>query len=90
MKMMATYISIFRTFDMSLPLSPAAIKTGPSHRIRLYVDAKAIPLNAREAITGSPSPWKVFVMTARHAADIAQRPNVSVLLSVVFITHLVK
>ena len=86
--MVATYISTFRTFDMSLPLSPAAIKVGPSHRMRPYVEENAMPLNAREAISGSPSPWKVFAMTARHAADIAQRLEVSTLLRVLFIVHL--
>lgn len=50
------YISTFRTLDMSLPFRPAAMKVGPSHLIRLYVDANAMPLKAREAIKGSPSP----------------------------------
>jgi len=50
------YISTFRTLDMSLPFRPAAMKVGPSHLMRLYVDANAMPLKAREAIRGSPSP----------------------------------
>lgn len=83
-----SYISIFRTLHMSLPFRPAAMKVGPSHLMRLYVDANAMPLKAREAIRGSPSPWKVLAMTARHAAETAQRLRVSALLRVVFIMHL--
>ena len=32
----------------------------PSHRMRLYVEAKAMPLKAPDTISGSPSPWKEF------------------------------
>lgn len=54
------------------------MKTGPSHIIRLYVEAKAMPLKAREAIRGSPSPWKVLAMIAKHAAESVRSDHVSV------------
>lgn len=69
---------------MSLPLSPAAMKVSPSHRIRLNVNANAMPLNANDAIRGSPSPWKVLAMMPTHAAERARRLNVSALLRFAF------
>jgi hypothetical protein len=63
---------------MSTPFNPAFINTGPSHLIKLYVAANAIPLSANEAINGSPSPWKVFARTPTQAMDRATRLNVSV------------
>lgn len=56
------------------------MKVSPSHRIRLKVNAKAMPLNANDAIRGSPSPWKVLAMMPTHAAERARRLNVSALL----------
>ena len=37
-----------------------------------------MPLNAREAMRGSPSPWKVFAMMAKHAREKDRRLKVSV------------
>lgn len=59
------------------------MKTCPNHLIRLYVNEKAIPLNASEAISGSPSPWKVFARTAKHAMERPRRLSVSVLLRLI-------
>ncbi len=53
------------------------MKTSPSHRIRLKVRANARPLNAKEAIRGSPSPWNVLVMTPTQAAESVKRPHAS-------------
>jgi len=66
------------TFDMSFPFKPAFINVGPSHRIMAYDAAYAIPLNAREAMRGSPSPRKVFAMMANDARARARRLSVSV------------
>ncbi len=49
------------------------MKVAPSHRIRLNVDANAMPLNAMEAIRGSPSPCKVLAMMPTQAAETARR-----------------
>jgi len=43
-----------------------------------YDAAYAIPLNAREAMRGSPSPRKVFAMMANDARARARRLSVSV------------
>ena len=59
------------------------MKAGPSHRIRLYVKENAIPLNANDAMRGSPSPWKVLAMIPIQAAVMAERLSVSELLKVV-------
>ena len=59
------------------------MKAGPSHRIRLYVKENAIPLNANDAMRGSPSPWKVLAMMPIQAAEMTERLRVSELLNVV-------
>lgn len=43
-----------------------------------YELAKAIPLNAREATRGAPSPRNVFVIIVKHARESARRLVVSV------------
>lgn len=53
------------------------MKTSPSHRIRLNVRANAIPLNANEAIRGSPSPWNVLIMMPTQAAESVERLHTS-------------
>lgn len=53
------------------------MKTSPSHRMRLKVRANAIPLNANEAIRGSPSPWNVLIMMPTQAAESAKRLHAS-------------
>ena len=65
---MRTDISTFFSLDMSLPFMFASINVSPSHRMRLNVEANAMPLNAKEAIRGSPSPWKVLAMMPKQAA----------------------
>lgn len=72
-----SHISGFLGLAISLPFSPAFMKTGPSHLIRLNVAAYAIPLNAIEAIKGSPSPWKVLTITPREAPTRTRRLQVS-------------
>ena len=59
------------------------MKTSPSHRIRLKVRANARPLNASEAIRGSPSPWNVLIMMPTQAAETVKRLHVSALDRVV-------
>lgn len=54
------------------------MKTSPSHRIKLKVRANARPLNANEAIRGSPSPWKVLVMMPIQATESTKRLHTSV------------
>lgn len=63
---------------MSVPFSPAFISVGPNHLIIANDAAKATPLRAREAIRGSPSPWKVFASTATQAKVREKRERVSV------------
>ena len=82
-KSQPTYISFFLDLDMSLPLRPALMKVSPSHRIKLKANAKDIPLNAKEAIRGSPSPWKVLTITPRQAAERVRRLHASEPVSVV-------
>ena len=53
------------------------MNVSPSHRIRLNVKAKAIPLNANEAISGSPSPWKVLIIMPKQAAESVRRLHAS-------------
>ena len=53
------------------------MKTSPSHRIRLKVRANAKPLNANEAIRGSPSPWKVLMTIPTQTAESVQRLHAS-------------
>ena len=53
------------------------MKTSPSHRIKLKVRANARPLNANEAIRGSPSPWKVLIMMPTQAAESDKRLHAS-------------
>jgi hypothetical protein len=62
---------------ISFPLKPALMKTGPSHLIMLKVTANAIPLNAREATNGAPSPSKVLASTPRQAPARMMRLHVS-------------
>ena len=57
----------------------------PSHLIRLNVNENAMPLNAKEAIRGSPSPWKVFTIMPTQAAESVRRLHASTLLRVEFI-----
>lgn len=54
------------------------MKVGPSHLIIEYEAANAIPLNAKEAMSGSPSPRKVFEMMPMQARDNERRLRVSV------------
>ena len=62
---------------MSRPLMFAFIKTSPSHRTRLKVRANARPLNANEAIRGSPSPWNVLIMMPTQATESVKRLQAS-------------
>jgi hypothetical protein len=70
------------------------MKAFPSHLIKQKVRTKARPLNPREAIRGSPSPWKVLAMIPTHAALNESNDSVSVLLNaamagdVVVVVHL--
>ena len=84
--LMWTYISTFLDFDISFPFRPAFMKTSPSHLIMQYADAKAMPPKAKDAIRGSPSPWKVLAMMPRHAAETAKRVRASALLRAVLMT----
>ena len=59
------------------------MKTSPSHRIRLNARANARPLNANEAIRGSPSPWNVLIMMPTQIVEIVKRLHVSALERVV-------
>ncbi len=43
-----------------------------------YEPANAMPLKAREAMRGSPSPWKVFARMPQQARKRAVRERVSV------------
>jgi hypothetical protein len=58
------------------------MKVGPSHRIKQNEIAKARPLNANDAIRGSPSPSpeNVFARMPQHAAVRVKRVRVSVKL----------
>ena len=62
---------------MSRPFRFTFMKTSPSHRIRLKVRANARPLNANEAIRGSPSPWNVLIRMATQAAESVKRLHAS-------------
>ena len=73
----ATYISTLLALDMSRPFKLALIKVVPSHRIKLYVLAKARPLNAREAMSGSPWPWNVLLMIPIEMATMTESVHVS-------------
>ena len=53
------------------------MKVSVSHRIRLKVKENAMPLNANEAIRGSPSPWKVLTTMPKQAAERARRLHAS-------------
>ena len=64
---------------MSTPLSPAFMKVFPSHLMRLYVKANAMPLNANEAISGSLLPRKLLNRTADEARESEMRLHVSAL-----------
>jgi hypothetical protein len=70
--------SFLLTLPISFPFIPAFMNVGPSHRIIAYEDENAMPLRAREAMRGSPSPWKVFAIMPRHASDIVARVQLSV------------
>ena len=71
-------ISFLCTLLMSFPFNPAFMKVGPSQRIMAYAAAKAIPLNASDAMRGSPSPWKVFAIIPKQARPKDSRLRVSV------------
>ena len=43
----------------------------------LNVRANARPVNANEAIRGSPSPWKVLIMMPTQAAESVERLHAS-------------
>ena len=60
------------------------MKVSPSHLIRLNVNENAMPLNAKEAISGSPSPWNVFTMMPTQAAESVRRLHASTLLRLEF------
>ena len=77
-----TYISDVLVLLKSFPFSPAFMKVGPSHRIKQKEIVKASPLNASDAIRGSPSasPEKVFARIPQHAAVRDNRVRVSVKL----------
>lgn len=49
------------------------MNVSPSHRIRLNVRANAIPLNAKETIRGSPSPWNELATMPKQVADNVRR-----------------
>ena len=49
------------------------MNVSPSHRIKANVKAKAIPLNAKQAIRGSPSPLNVLAMMPAQDAASARR-----------------
>ena len=61
------------------------MKVCPSQRIKQYEDEKAIPLNAREAIKGSPSPWQVVTIRLKHVIESVMRLKVSELFKDVVI-----
>ena len=66
------------------------MNVSPSHLIRLNVNENAMPLNAKEAIRGSPSPWNVFTMMPAQAAESVRRLHASTLLRAEFmIFHVV-
>ena len=50
----------------------------PSHLTKLYAAANAMPLNAKDATRGSPSPWNVFAITPAHAIKSVTRLDASV------------
>ena len=60
------------------------MKVSPSHLIRLNVNENAIPLKAKEAIRGSPSPWNVFTIMPTQAAESVRRLHASTLLRAEF------
>lgn len=74
---MVSGISLLCTFDMSLPIRPAFMNAGPSHRIMAYVAEKAMPLNASDATSGSPSPRKVLARMPIEARKTESRLSVS-------------
>lgn len=78
-----TYMVIFLVLLISTPFSPAFMNVSPSHRIRLYANANAMPLNANEAISGSPLPRKLLNKIATEAAESERRLHVSTLERVV-------
>lgn len=71
-------ISFLFTLLRSFPFKPAFMNVGPSQRIMAYVAEKAMPLNASDATSGSPSPWKVFATTATQARKSERRLSCSV------------
>jgi len=70
--------SFLCTFDISFPFNPAFINVGPSHLIIEYVAEKAIPLKARDAMRGSPSPRKVLAIIPSDARNKDSKVIVSV------------
>jgi hypothetical protein len=53
------------------------MKVGPSQRIMAKQSAKARTDRARDAMRGSPSPWRVFARTAKAAAETVESVSVS-------------
>ena len=78
-------MSTFLSFDISLPLRPTLIKELPSHLMRLYVDANAMPLRQPDTISGSPSSWKEFASIPKQTNESVVRLDASPRLSDEFI-----
>lgn len=53
------------------------MKEPPSHLMRLYVDANAMPLKAPDTMSGSPSPWKEFASIPKQIKESVERLDAS-------------
>src|SRR5216117_2203948 len=62
---------------MSRPLSPTRMNTLPSHRIKQKLNEYANPLKASDAMSGSPSPRKVFARMPMQAVESVRSQSVS-------------
>ena len=74
-----TYIVTFFVLLISTPFKPASMNVFPSHLIRLYANANAMPLKASEAISGSPLPRKLLYKITTAANVREKSVHVSVL-----------
>jgi hypothetical protein len=74
---------------MSRTLSPTCINTFPSHRIKQKLNENASPLKASEAMSGSPSPWKVFASMPIQAVERAKSQSVSEVVRLVLVAVIV-
>ena len=83
-----TYMATFLVLLISTPFNPASINVFPSHLIRLYANANAIPLKASEAISGSPLPRKLLYRITSAAKDRERRLHVSALERLEFMVTL--